>query len=127
MWRQKKQLIQRSLGWRNHAEKPNGSHAKRTMRCRFSVIETLMFCMRWQITSWNASTDSVAVALWATPRAEGNKGMHNTSHREAATGPAPNSDQSPRSPAIQIQRAIATTQQIRSWRHYPCTTTARRF
>src|SRR5438067_9837982 len=43
------------------------------MRCRFSVIATPKRCMRSRIISSNASTKSVAVALWATPRLEGNK------------------------------------------------------
>src|SRR5712664_2237404 len=36
------------------------------MPCRFSVIATLKRCMRSQITCSNASTEFVAVALWAT-------------------------------------------------------------
>src|SRR4026209_2033701 len=57
MWRQRKQLTQRSSAWRNHAPKPNGSHAKRTIPCRFSVIATLKRCMRWRIICLSVSTE----------------------------------------------------------------------
>src|SRR4029077_780680 len=57
MSQQKRLLILRSLAWRNHALKPGGSRARRTMLCPCFGKTTLKRFMRWQIIYSNASTD----------------------------------------------------------------------